>query len=428
MRFFFFLLLIPCLLKAQIRVDQRIYQSPVKNQVNRGTCTAFAVLAAMETLPGFPNDLSEQYVYGQVKMKHYQDKEKYSEGAQLKFYIDVLTWDGTLREDQEPYNPDAVIWDEKADNFEKMKKDLGGTRMLDLLRFPDFAYKLSPNMYQYREDSAARSVEWIKQQLDKGVPGIAVSYSVNGRYWSQHKGNRSEKMTPDDFMAVVKDGQVLEYKEAVKKIPGLPEKLLRSELRYRVDTTLFPNDGHAVCIVGYDEDGFLIKNSWGTDWGDKGYGWISFDYHRLFCSEAMYLIAGKVKGDEFKVPVTVNKEDFWLKSLPHSYEGNKAMNLPAQNGIALSLTFHGTGRMPRLKQIEYRIYTNEGKLTETDYGRTNGIFDGREDGYETYALMSKSFLSLYGYRVVAIITTVDGQKFTSTFQNIQRKNIEYKPG
>ncbi len=28
--------------------------------------------------------------------------------------------------------------------------------------------------------------------------------------------------------------------------------------------------GHAFCIVGYDETGFFIQNSWGLDWGDRG--------------------------------------------------------------------------------------------------------------------------------------------------------------
>ena len=29
--------------------------------------------------------------------------------------------------------------------------------------------------------------------------------------------------------------------------------------------------GHAVAVVGYNKDGFIIRNSWGTRWGDKGY-------------------------------------------------------------------------------------------------------------------------------------------------------------
>lgn len=36
--------------------------------------------------------------------------------------------------------------------------------------------------------------------------------------------------------------------------------------------------GHAVCIVGYTADRFIIRNSWGTAWGDKGFGYASPAY------------------------------------------------------------------------------------------------------------------------------------------------------
>jgi C1A family cysteine protease len=47
--------------------------------------------------------------------------------------------------------------------------------------------------------------------------------------------------------------------------------------------------GHAVCLVGYDDNkvnpfdptkkgAFLVRNSWGTDWGLAGYFWMSYDY------------------------------------------------------------------------------------------------------------------------------------------------------
>lgn len=29
--------------------------------------------------------------------------------------------------------------------------------------------------------------------------------------------------------------------------------------------------GHAVCIVGYTKDGFIVRNSWGWDWADRGH-------------------------------------------------------------------------------------------------------------------------------------------------------------
>jgi C1A family cysteine protease len=51
--------------------------------------------------------------------------------------------------------------------------------------------------------------------------------------------------------------------------------------------------GHAVVAVGYDDamrikntspgaaesvGALLIRNSWGTGWGDAGYGWLPYDY------------------------------------------------------------------------------------------------------------------------------------------------------
>lgn len=47
--------------------------------------------------------------------------------------------------------------------------------------------------------------------------------------------------------------------------------------------------GHAQCLVGYDDNmpnpfratsrgAFLVRNSWGKDWGLGGYYWVSYDY------------------------------------------------------------------------------------------------------------------------------------------------------
>ncbi len=51
--------------------------------------------------------------------------------------------------------------------------------------------------------------------------------------------------------------------------------------------------GHAVAIVGYTQDRFIIRNSWGTDnWGDNGYAYASYEYAQNAFTEAygVYLI------------------------------------------------------------------------------------------------------------------------------------------
>ena len=40
---------------------------------------------------------------------------------------------------------------------------------------------------------------------------------------------------------------------------------------------------HAIVIVGWDDSkkAFLVKNSWGTQWGDKGYIWVAYDCNNI---------------------------------------------------------------------------------------------------------------------------------------------------
>lgn len=35
-----------------------------------------------------------------------------------------------------------------------------------------------------------------------------------------------------------------------------------------------PHGYHAVTATAYDEQGFMFKNSWGYEWGDRGYGFL----------------------------------------------------------------------------------------------------------------------------------------------------------
>lgn len=44
---------------------------------------------------------------------------------------------------------------------------------------------------------------------------------------------------------------------------------------YKPDTV---SGGHAVALVGYTKDRFIVRNSWGTKWGYEGFGFASLEY------------------------------------------------------------------------------------------------------------------------------------------------------
>ncbi|HVG17529.1 MAG TPA: C1 family peptidase [Blastocatellia bacterium] len=52
---------------------------------------------------------------------------------------------------------------------------------------------------------------------------------------------------------------------------------------YQPQTT---RGGHAVALVGYNATSFIVRNSWGEGWGDKGYAYASWSYAQAAFTEA----------------------------------------------------------------------------------------------------------------------------------------------
>ena len=75
--------------------------------------------------------------------------------------------------------------------------------------------------------------------------------------------------------------------------------------------------GHAVVAVGYDDKkeirnkyadrpttgALLIRNSWGKDWGEAGYGWLPYDYVKNGLAEDFWSVLKKewVDTGEFRI-------------------------------------------------------------------------------------------------------------------------------
>ncbi|MEM7195358.1 MAG: C1 family peptidase [Pseudomonadota bacterium] len=55
----------------------------------------------------------------------------------------------------------------------------------------------------------------------------------------------------------------------------------QNAIRFREEPGLLP--GHAFAIVGYNDNGFVVQNSWGQEWGDRGLAVWSYEdwYHNL---------------------------------------------------------------------------------------------------------------------------------------------------
>ena len=57
--------------------------------------------------------------------------------------------------------------------------------------------------------------------------------------------------------------------------------------------------GHAMCVIGYDDNkgggAFEVMNSWGEDWGDNGFFWITYDDFTKHVNDCYALIGKKNK-------------------------------------------------------------------------------------------------------------------------------------
>jgi hypothetical protein len=89
--------------------------------------------------------------------------------------------------------------------------------------------------------------------------------------------------------------------------------------------------GHAMCVVGYDDDKyggiFEIQNSWGTNWGNGGYFWVQYQDFANWVNQAYEIIENlanyqdavnyaasikiEVYGSSNGMPVTFDRQGFY---------------------------------------------------------------------------------------------------------------------
>ncbi|MCH2218415.1 MAG: C1 family peptidase [Flavobacteriales bacterium] len=223
-------------------VDLSELMPPVKSQGNQGSCTSWAIVYYLKSYQekiqyGYDYEnlkevMSPAYIYNQVKVS-----DDCQSGSSIRVSLDKLKDEGVVSWIKFPYTDESCN-EQPPDELigEALENRIGSYYPLGV---PD-----------ENTDENYTLMNLIKAQLNEGNP-IVTSFIFNKLLWEYYG---------DEYIAY-------DYLED----PNVN------------------NICHAILIVGYNDEigAFKFVNSWGANWGNQGYGWLTYDYflpenHELF--------------------------------------------------------------------------------------------------------------------------------------------------
>lgn len=222
--------------KLPDKMDLESRFTPVENQGSLGSCTAQAVVGVAEYLTNKSQDtftdLSRLFLY-----KVTRNLQGYTgdTGSSIRACMHAVRTLGVCPEKYYPYN---------IEDFDEEP--------------PAMAYALASNYksvnYYRLTDEGDDLVLTIKEQIAAGSP-VVCGVKVFSSYFKSN-------------------GNVY-----------YPESLNAESSGW-----------HAIILMGYDEAKkmFKFRNSWGSDWGVSGYGWISYDYFKTSATSSDFWVLNKI--------------------------------------------------------------------------------------------------------------------------------------
>lgn len=210
--------------KLPISVDLRSKCPSVYDQGQEGSCTANAGVAARVMLLQKPNLLlSRAFLY--YEERYLEGTTRSDSGATIRDVCKALSSYGVCEENYMPYGPSTLY---KAPSSIALKNALN---------------------YKVKSYQRLITLNDIKTYLANNTQPVLIGMEV-------YESMETEQVA----------------KTGILPMPQSNEKIL---------------GGHAVLIVGYDDakQVLIIRNSWGSNWGDKGYFYMPYPYFQKYTSD-----------------------------------------------------------------------------------------------------------------------------------------------
>jgi C1A family cysteine protease len=234
-------------------VDLRPWCPPVEDQGMLGSCTAHAGVGIIEYYErkafGRHTDASRLFLY---KVTRNLMKAKGDTGAYLRTTIGAMVLFGVPPEEYWPYTDGEKTFDAE------------------------------PNAFTYAFASNFQAIKYFRHDPPKTEPGKLLNKLKT--YLAKGHPAMFGFTVYNSIEQADKTGRI-PYPSPKEKIEG----------------------GHAVVAIGYDDrmkiknkhnkaettGALLIRNSWGTGWGEDGYGWLPYEYIRKGLAEDFWTILKK---------------------------------------------------------------------------------------------------------------------------------------
>ncbi len=340
---------------AQSALPYQLQQSPVKTQTAFGTDPAFAICDMLEYFGNIPAPLDPSFLSLKAKMSKVLDKSGTDKaGGTFAAYRELLYQKALIPEGF------AQLDTRKTSPRKPSKKQIvQSTEVLMRYGVPEGAIQIIPK-------SQVVDPNYIAQLLNSGVKNIAITYGICNKDWQK----------------------------------GL---IRETDIGCGILTP------HTVCIVGMDSAGFIIKNSWGTEWGEAGYAHITRSFHEKYAQEAMLCWLSESSYPTQECPHC--PLEMGLKVTPMVFDGKEIF----QFGLFSTYAF------PEFIGLEYALYDEEQQHAQLAGGKILLIPGGAINGHPWNVPVPKG-PQKFRLKVLAKLGST-GRVVAFNFPNIEWKNL-----